>query len=207
MSALPDALSVASLKAVAVTSTRGLPLLVQRQRLQLLADQLGVSVTEWVTFRRRRRGRLAEQLRDALPADTSFALIDRLADLGTPLDALTAAAETRCIGISLVSAAPEEAWLSDAEAVLPALGSWLALAAREQRSKAAKEALGRARAQGRMIGRPRVVVRLDIALPLISEVGVERAASKIGCGVSTLRRALRARESGALDVAALGGAQ
>lgn len=207
MSALPDPQSLDSLKVVAVTCTRGLPLLVQRQRLQLLADRLGLCVSGWVTFKRRRRGRLAEQLRGVLPADASFALIDRLADLGSPLEVLAAAAEAKSTGLSLVSAAPEEAWLGDAEALLPPLGSWLAIAAREQRSKAAKEALGRARARGRTIGRPRVVVDLDMALPLVGEVGVERAATKIGCGVSTLRRALRAHENRRLDAAVLGGAQ
>lgn len=203
MSALPKIQSPVALEAIAVTSTRGGPLLVQRQRLQVLADQLGLKVSCWVAFRRRRRGRLAEQLLNALPPDASLVLLDRLADLAGPLDALAAAAEARSSGIVLASAAPEEQWLADSEALLPALGSWLSIAAREERSKAAKEALGRARAQGRTIGRPKVAVDLNIALPLVNEFGVERAASKIGCGASTLRRALRAHRRGVLDLAAL----
>jgi DNA invertase Pin-like site-specific DNA recombinase len=202
MSDLPDPESTARATTVLLLTARGVPLLAQRQRLRALAGQLRLGVGGEVVFRRRRRGGLGEQLRAALlPAGVAVVVVEQLVTLARdPLSALLIASEIRTMGLALVSAS--EPWLSDLGPALPALGAWLTASRQNQRSEAARAALGRARAEGRRVGRPRAKIDLTIALPLATRVGVERAAVQLGVGASTLRRAIAGARA-ALPVASL----
>lgn len=188
MSALPDIKSVVSPEAVILLTTRGAPLLSQRLRLLGFASQLGLAVAGEVVFRRRRRGGSGEQLLSVLPTGVAVVVVERLSGLAKdPLAALLAVAEIRAAGVSVVSA--EESFVLEIGAALPALGGWLASARRNQRSE---EARARARADGRRVGgRPRKVIDIAVADRRVAEVGVARTAVEIGCGETTLRRALR----------------
>lgn len=209
MADLPQSQSLIAPKAVLLLSGRGRPLVAQRLRLHALAGQLGLAVTGEAVFRRRRRGALAEQLRAALPAGVAVVVVEQLATLARdPLAALLGASEIRTMGLSLVSAS--ELWLSDLGPSLPALGAWLAASRQHQRREAARVALGRARADGRRVGRPRKPIDLTIALPLATRVGTERCAALLAVGASTLRRAIaaaRAAPASAPSQLDLGGLQ
>jgi hypothetical protein len=182
-------------QALLLLTTRGIPLLAQRERLRAFAKQAGLGIIAEQAVHRRRRGSLAEQLRPLVPTGARVLLVDHLAVFAKrdPVAMLLAASEIRSLlGLVVVSAAPREAWLAEVGPALPALGAWLASSRREQRREAAVAALRRARVEGRRIGRPPVKIDMTVAMPLVRDVGVERAAAQLAVGETTLRRALRA---------------
>lgn len=182
-------------QALLLLTTRGMPLLAQRERLRAFAKQFGLGIVAEQAVHRRRRGSLADQLRPLVPTEARVLLVDRLAVLAKhdPVAMLMTASEIRSLlGLAVVSAAPDEAWLAEVGPTLPALGAWLATSRREQRRETASAALRRARVEGRRIGRPPVRIDMTVALPLVRNVGVERASAQLAVGATTLRRALRA---------------
>lgn len=190
MTALARLQTLVTPMTVLVLVGRGSLLAAQRLRVRDFAAQLGITTTTEVLFRRRRRGAVGDQLVAQLSAVTSTVLVESITLFGTePVSALMTAAR---LASGRVLLSVEEPWLDALGTVLPELGQWLANALQTRRREAARAALARARSAGTKIGRPRMNLDPEVLLQLARQHGVAGAAQRLGCGVTTARRQLKA---------------
>ncbi len=101
------------------------------------------------------------------------------------------------IGVTVVSV--KEAWLDTAgpvRSLLIAIFSWVAEQERRRVGERTRIGQDRARRAGKVIGRPRVLVNLPIALQLrAAGVSIRASAAKMKVGAGTLHRALQAHDA------------
>lgn len=101
------------------------------------------------------------------------------------------------IGVEVVSL--REPWLDTGGPVrtlLIAIFGWVGEQERQRISERVKCAMARARAEGRQIGRPPVIVDIEHALRLRSEgLSIRKAARVLGVGASTLHRVFQAHDT------------
>ena len=170
------------------TCPRGLQ---RQQRVALLEFVLNhglVPVGNVIVRRTRRLGAVAQIQRSAVNA-TLVIVEDLSLFAADPLEALSVASRLMAAGIETVSV--NQPWLRPSDPALVSLTSWVVAQRRAGRRKAIKTAMAAARARGRRLGRPPKFLPLEVAQPLVAEVGFAKAAMQLRCGESTLRRALR----------------
>jgi DNA invertase Pin-like site-specific DNA recombinase len=108
----------------------------------------------------------------------------------TPVEALEALAKLKSL-VSVVSLT--ESWVAEPGAAVIAIAAWLSAAEAERKSASIRSGISRARAEGRRVGRPQKDIDLGVALALVKKMPMSKAANVLGCGASTLRRALALR--------------
>jgi hypothetical protein len=86
----------------------------------------------------------------------------------------------------------EEPWVGEFQEVVTRLYRWLRRNKDRERSEKIRKSL---RESTRQIGRPRKVIDLVKALDLVTTMPISRAAQALGCGATSLRRALKEHEA------------
>ncbi len=175
----------------------------QRPELEAFARARGLEVVEVFeetgSGAARRRPVLQAMLEAAHRRAFDVVLVWSLDRLGrTMLEVLEAVRRLDVAGVELLSV--REPWLDTggpARGLLLAIFAWVAEWERGRLVERTKAGMARARAQGKVIGRPAVAVPLALARGLLHADGksVRGVARSLGIAPSTLRRALKEKKS------------
>lgn len=172
----------------------------QRPEVDQLAAGRGFQIVEVYEDREsavRRRPAFERMMADARKGRFRVLIIWGLDRLGRGFTCFDAFRELARVGVKVISV--REPWTeADGPALelLAAIMSWVSGFERQRLIERTRAGLDRARAQGKVIGRPRAHVDLVEAVALRGRgVGLRDAARKLGVGASTLSRALRAHDA------------
>lgn len=172
----------------------------QRPEVEHLAHARGFQIVEVYEDREsaiRRRPAFERVMADAKKGKFKVLVIWGLDRLGRGFTCFDAFRELAHVGVKVVSV--KEPWTeADGPALelLAAIMSWVSGFERQRLIERTRAGLDRARAQGKVIGRPRARIDLAKAVALRDGgLGLREAAVKLGVGASTLSRALRAHDA------------
>lgn len=171
----------------------------QLPALKRIAEARGLEVVEVVIEKRsgakKKRPGLDQVMKGAHEGQYQVVLvwaIDRLGrSMATVVETITSLDR---LGVQVVS--HQEPWLDTRGPVrelLISIFAWVAQQERERNIERTLCGIETARSNGKTIGRPKVTLDMDEALKLRKQgLSIEATAKRLGCGVGTLCRALKA---------------